>query len=121
MMTTRLEPSSRTMVRATRVFPEPDPPAMPMRMRRAMDRTLAPRRDEHQADDVARMLEVADPGAAAGDVVRHEARAIARPECLVAPQRAHADRVGEREQRARMLAHALDQRRRHRPAEDPLV
>ena len=34
MMTTRSDPSSRTMLRATRVFPEPDPPAMPMRMRR---------------------------------------------------------------------------------------
>src|SRR5262245_49713481 len=36
MMTTRLEPSSRTMVRATSVLPDPDPPAMPMRMRRDM-------------------------------------------------------------------------------------
>src|ERR1051325_2559674 len=34
MMTTRSEPSSRTMVRATRVFPDPDPPAIPIRMRR---------------------------------------------------------------------------------------
>src|SRR5262245_19969595 len=34
MMTTRSEPSSRTMVRATSVFPDPDPPAIPIRMRR---------------------------------------------------------------------------------------
>jgi hypothetical protein len=29
-------PSSRRMVRATRVFPEPEPPARPIRMRRDM-------------------------------------------------------------------------------------
>jgi hypothetical protein len=29
---TRLEPRSRTIVRATSVFPEPDPPAIPIRM-----------------------------------------------------------------------------------------
>src|SRR6267143_1410423 len=34
MITTRRDPSSRTMVRATTVLPEPEPPAMPIRMRR---------------------------------------------------------------------------------------
>src|ERR1041385_5553635 len=37
MMTTRWEPRSRMIVRATSVFPEPDPPAMPMRMRPDID------------------------------------------------------------------------------------
>ena len=36
MMTTRSEPRSLTIVRATSVFPEPEPPAIPIRMRRDM-------------------------------------------------------------------------------------
>src|SRR5689334_17982661 len=32
MMVTRLDPRSRTIVRATSVLPEPEPPAMPIRM-----------------------------------------------------------------------------------------
>src|SRR6266487_1484758 len=48
MMTTRSEPSPRTIVRATSVLPEPEPPAMPIRIRRAMRRTLASAPNEGQ-------------------------------------------------------------------------
>src|SRR5882672_2273916 len=51
MMTTRSEPSSRTMVRATRVLPDPEPPAMPIRMRRPVitRATVASARSEGNA------------------------------------------------------------------------
>src|SRR5258706_7770872 len=97
MITTRSEPSSRTMVRATRVLPDPEPPAMPMRIRRGIRRTVThgagsgnrvaiggrsatPARNHHQHRLVAGRGPVARPRRELGVPAPVEAVAVRRPE-----------------------------------------
>src|SRR5690349_2207685 len=104
MMTTRSEPSSRTMVRATRVLPDPEPPAIPIRIRRPviMFRTVASApcadnarraqcsaaRGQQQSRAVRGIVEVVHPALEARPML-DQALAIERPERLAAPQLPH--------------------------------